>query len=317
MELAGVACAEAFMRTYPDPSTPIYVFVGPGNNGGDGLVAARHLALRSYPVTIVLPKEPKQAYFASLVSQAASHGCQIVTSKAPTPTELDANAIIIDALFGFSFSGPPRPPYDEIIELFSKAANPVFSIDVPSGWPLDSAPPEGSWLPETVISLTAPKLCMRGFEGRHWLGGRFVPPKVAQDFGLVGEFYEAALKESHVVDITSPSSSSCREPAGDEVMVVYVTAPGAEAAEALASALLAADAVACCNLSPVKSMYTWKGKVEKDDETLMMMKTRRGKLEDVKRIVKEVHEYDVPEVIAVEVKGGSDEYLNWVRDETK
>ena len=57
MELAGVSCAEAFMRTYPDASTPVIVFAGPGNNGGDGLVAARHLALRSYRVTIVLPKE--------------------------------------------------------------------------------------------------------------------------------------------------------------------------------------------------------------------------------------------------------------------
>ena len=257
--------------------------------------------------------QPKKAYFTSLLSQAKSHGCDVITKA---PAKLDANAVLVDALFGFSFSGPPRPPYDELIELFSKGDNPVFSIDVPSGWPLDSAPPEGSWVPETVISLTAPKLCMRGFEGRHWLGGRFVPPNVAVDFGLVGEFYETAGKESHVADITSSSSSSCRA-AGDEVIVVYVTAPGSDAAEALASELLSADAVACCNLSPIKSMYTWKGRVEKDEEVLMMMKTRRGKLEDVKRIVKEKHNYDVPEVIAVRVEGGSDEYLNWVRDETK
>ena len=56
MELAGVACFEAFVKTHPSTKAPVFVFVGPGNNGGDGLVAARHLALRGYFVTIVMPR---------------------------------------------------------------------------------------------------------------------------------------------------------------------------------------------------------------------------------------------------------------------
>ena len=182
---------------------------------------------------------------------------------------MDPAAVIIDAVFGFSFSGTPRAPYDALVDTLAFSPNPVFSIDVPSGWPLDSPPPPGSWSPESVVSLTAPKACMEGYAGRHWLGGRFVPPGVVESFGLGSEVWKGAEKSSHVVDITEAGDGGeeCMSGTGDgdQVVAVYVTAPGDEAAETLCSKLLGERAVACCNLSSVSSMYTWKGKVEKDE----------------------------------------------------
>lgn len=79
MELAGLTVSTAFHKTYP-PSSHVLVFVGPGNNGGDGLVAARHLKLWGYDVTCVVPKL-KDEFFEKLRKQAEDCGCEIITKE--------------------------------------------------------------------------------------------------------------------------------------------------------------------------------------------------------------------------------------------
>jgi len=59
-------------------------------------------------------------------------------------------------------------------------------------------------------------------------------------------------------------------------------------------------------------VYKWQGKVEKDDEVLMMVKSRRFLFKDIEAEVKKLHPYDTPELIVVDIKAGSKEYLDWI-----
>ncbi len=80
--------------------------------------------------------------------------------------------------------GETRAPFAEIIESLKKVKIPVFSIDVPSGWKLESENSDGIQ-PEGLISLTAPKLCAKYFKGKyHYLGGRFVPQAIEEKYEL-------------------------------------------------------------------------------------------------------------------------------------
>ncbi|KAF6255967.1 hypothetical protein COO60DRAFT_1531576 [Scenedesmus sp. NREL 46B-D3] len=101
------------------------------------------------------------------------------------------------------------------------------------------------------------------------------------------------------------------------ILVVYVTAPSADVAGSLAAALVDRQLAACVNILPgVTSVYSWKGKVEKDSEVLMMIKTQAHLLERLTAQVKALHPYDEPEVIALPVVGGSASYMAWLRDST-
>lgn len=93
--------------------------------------------------------------------------------------DLSSYYAIIDAIFGFSFNakGGVKKPFDEILDLLRNSKVPILSVDVPSGWDVESGDIHGIGVSPTVlVSLTAPKLCARNFEGLHYLGGRFVPP---------------------------------------------------------------------------------------------------------------------------------------------
>ncbi|APF18685.1 divalent cation tolerance protein [Caldithrix abyssi DSM 13497] len=72
---------------------------------------------------------------------------------------------------------------------------------------------------------------------------------------------------------------------------------------------------ACCNLIPgLTSIYTWKGKVQKDAEVLMMIKTDDRQYQKLEQTIKELHPYEVPEVIALDIKRGSKDYLKWIQE---
>jgi len=85
--------------------------------------------------------------------------------------------VILDAIFGFSFKGPVRPPFDQVIRLIQGSDKPIVSVDIPSGWDVETgASAEGPVIvPDVLVSLTAPKEGARDFKGRHFLGGRFIP----------------------------------------------------------------------------------------------------------------------------------------------
>lgn len=180
MELAGLSCAHAISRAYPLSSlvraTPsLLVICGPGNNGGDGLVCARHLKLFGYEPSILYPKRPNKPLFQGLTTQCEKMDIPFL-SEMPEAKVIDqAYNLVIDAIFGFSFAGAVREPFGSILEVLKGSTVPVASIDIPSGWDVEQGSPDGLQ-PDMLISLTAPKRSAALFRGRyHFLGGRFVP----------------------------------------------------------------------------------------------------------------------------------------------
>ncbi len=102
----------------------------------------------------------------------------------------------------------------------------------------------------------------------------------------------------------------------DEI-VVFITAPSESLAVTIARSLVEARLAACANIiKDIRSIYTWQGKVEDDTETLMIVKTRQELFDKLKSKVKELHSYDLPEIIALPIIAGSDGYLKWLREST-
>ena len=104
------------------------------------------------------------------------------------------------------------------------------------------------------------------------------------------------------------------EPPG-EICVLYVTAPPTQS-EALAKSLLTQRLIACANITPVRSLYRWKGEDCDDNEDLLIIKTRKSLVNAVIAAVKTEHPYEVPEIIALPVIAGHLPYLDWVYEET-
>lgn len=93
--------------------------------------------------------------------------------------------------------------------------------------------------------------------------------------------------------------------------VVLVTAPEKEGPK-IAEALVKLKLAACVNLIPVRSIYKWKGKIEDEEEILLIIKTVDRKVERLKMKIKEIHSYEVPECIVLSIVDGLPDYLNWI-----
>lgn len=97
-----------------------------------------------------------------------------------------------------------------------------------------------------------------------------------------------------------------------EFLVVYITASSGNAKD-LASALVREKLAACVNRIPgVESTYTWEGRVERDAEDLLIVKTRTDLFDRLQETIQALHGYDVPEIIAVPIVEGSEGYLAWM-----
>lgn len=184
MELAGLSCATAVHKCFPpgDGHRKVLVLCGPGNNGGDGLVCARHMKLFGYSPEVYYPLRTDKPLYHNLVYQCVSSGVPVFDAL---PDNINAYDILVDALFGFSFKPPIRPKFLPVMDALKMARKPICSIDVPSGWSVESGPENDAINPELLISLTAPKECAKSFKGKHhYLGGRFVPGKLAEKYQL-------------------------------------------------------------------------------------------------------------------------------------
>lgn len=179
MELAGLSVACAVQKEFQPGA--VLVVCGPGNNGGDGLVAARHLSLFGFRPEVVYPKPTSVPLFLRLIEQCRAEGIPLHVSL-PSLGEFD---LVVDAIFGFSFAGSIRAPFDTIIAELKATDKPIVSVDVPSGWDVEAGNTSGQGLnPQVLVSLTLPKLCAQHFTGVHYIGGRFLPPSVAAHFNL-------------------------------------------------------------------------------------------------------------------------------------
>jgi len=103
-----------------------------------------------------------------------------------------------------------------------------------------------------------------------------------------------------------------------DVLVVLVTAGSGEEASGIAEALVLENLAACVNIvAGIRSVYTWKGEVCNDEEVLMVVKTQRERFEALKERIREIHSYDVPEIVAFPVTHGLPDYLSWVLEATR
>ncbi|KAI0947183.1 hypothetical protein AcV7_009674 [Taiwanofungus camphoratus] len=189
MELAGLACAQTLATVYNKEKYPrVLVCCGPGNQGGDGLVAARHLGMFGYQPTIWMPKPGSKDIYQRLKAQCDNMKIPTLAPTQETNTLRDALArsdVVLDAIFGFSFKPPVRAPFDSALPLISASGLPIVSVDIPSGWDVEKGNAEGVGLiTDVLISLTAPKEGVRQFTGRHFLGGRFVTTAMEEKFSL-------------------------------------------------------------------------------------------------------------------------------------
>jgi periplasmic divalent cation tolerance protein len=103
-----------------------------------------------------------------------------------------------------------------------------------------------------------------------------------------------------------------------DAIVILVTVGSEAEAEMIAKAVVEEQLAACVNiLSPMRSVYRWEGKVTDDREWLLLIKTRAERFAAVETRVKALHSYQVPEVIALPIMAGTEEYLRWLREETE
>ncbi|KAK7915200.1 hypothetical protein PG985_012903 [Apiospora marii] len=186
--------------------------------GGDGLVAARHLRHYGYQPTIYYPKRSKSDLYQVTIPRCQRLAKQLEDLDVPFvedfPSALKSTDHIVDAIFGmccrilcvavrmrsqnadgslcfplfqgFSFSGEVRELFPVVIKALEETKVPVTSVDAPSSWNIEEGPPKSgvgsSFHPEFLISLTAPKPLVKHFQGRHFVGGRFVSPSIAKKY---------------------------------------------------------------------------------------------------------------------------------------
>jgi len=103
-----------------------------------------------------------------------------------------------------------------------------------------------------------------------------------------------------------------------DTLLILCTCPDAESAGHIARVLVEERLAACVNRVPgLTSVYRWQGEIHEDNEVLLLIKTRRELFELLRARIIELHPYDVPEVIALEITAGHTPYLEWLRTETK
>jgi periplasmic divalent cation tolerance protein len=97
--------------------------------------------------------------------------------------------------------------------------------------------------------------------------------------------------------------------------VVLVTASGQTEAEAIAQRLVEAKLAACVSVFPIRSLYSWQGTVHNQEEWQLLIKTDLDRFASLEATVRQLHSYEVPEIIALPVLAGSQPYLAWISDQ--
>jgi periplasmic divalent cation tolerance protein len=100
-----------------------------------------------------------------------------------------------------------------------------------------------------------------------------------------------------------------------DYIVVLVTTDSREEADKIARILVAERKAACVNIVPrINSLFWWEAKIDSAQENLLIAKSRASALPDIIDLVKKVHSYSVPEIIALPIVGGNPDYLKWIGD---
>ena len=99
----------------------------------------------------------------------------------------------------------------------------------------------------------------------------------------------------------------------NDPIIILTTVSSKKEAEIIGSKLIDKELAACVNIIPnIKSIYRWEGKINKDSEYLLIIKTVKRAEEDVFENIRKLHSYDTPEMISIPITGGEKSYLNWL-----
>lgn len=145
---------------------------------------------------------------------------------------------------------------------------------------------------------------------------------MGQEQGLI---FKAALFNLYILFIRSDSklkdSRFMRETQNPDACVVMVTCGQLEEAQTIARSIVTENLAACVNLigknAPVRSFYQWEGKLQEEDEILLIIKTRFLLLDKLEKRIGELHSYSVFELVALPIQAGSEKYLNWIAGQTR
>lgn len=100
-----------------------------------------------------------------------------------------------------------------------------------------------------------------------------------------------------------------------KMIIVLTTAPNIEEAESLAAKIVESKLAGCVQVMPqMTSFYFWEGKIQKDAEHLLLIKTLSEEFEELESFIKSNHSYTVPEIVAIDIEKISDDYLKWLKD---
>jgi NAD(P)H-hydrate epimerase len=174
MEVAGLATARVARRLIGSPLTGLRVSIlaGPGNNGGDGLVAARRLAGWGARVTVLTSYPPAEARGLSEAQHRSAVTAGVVVQQ--WQPRLDAE-LVIDALLGFGAHGAPRGAIAEMISASGGGRTAVLALDVPSGLDADSGDAAAECvIASATITLALPKTGLLTPAARKYVGRLFV-----------------------------------------------------------------------------------------------------------------------------------------------
>jgi periplasmic divalent cation tolerance protein len=103
-----------------------------------------------------------------------------------------------------------------------------------------------------------------------------------------------------------------------EEIVILVTASGRDEAARIARSIVSERLAACVNIvTGIESVYRWEGKVTEDSESLLIIKSTEDRYGELQQRVRELHSYTVPEIIAIKIERGSEDYLRWIHECTR
>lgn len=98
--------------------------------------------------------------------------------------------------------------------------------------------------------------------------------------------------------------------------LIYIIAPNKKETKRIAGILVKEKLAACVNIFPIESVYRWRGKIEKEKEVGMFVKTKKKLVEKVIKRVKELHSYETPCIISLPIEKGEQKFLKWIDEST-
>ncbi len=179
MENAGRGTAEIILNRYPqEASRGVLIVCGPGNNGGDGFVIARHLFQRGFPVKVFSLAPGEKFHGDALVNYRVAKGLGLIEGYILDEQDLPSLeaalkevGLLVDAIFGTGLAREVTGRFARVIEILNRAGKPIVAVDIPSGLSADSGRPLGIAVRATLTATMAlPKVGQVIYPGKEYVG---------------------------------------------------------------------------------------------------------------------------------------------------